>query len=154
MTTPINRRLAIDASAALSFAFQDDPNHNQAVNFVDALNSQRVKFCAPALFAYEVDSVIRLREWKGAFTRTQAIEARALIEALGVEVEYDPRDHERAFEIARQYDQPRVYDAAYAAHAEARGVELLTTDAPFYEAVNGSKKPKAAPALSRVKLLR
>lgn len=154
MTTPTNGRMGIDASVALSFAFHDDRNHVQAVALVDALNTQGMTFCAPAMFAYEVDSVVRLRQWKGELTETQAAEARSLIEALGIEVGYDPGDRDRAFEIARQYGQPRVYDAAYAAHAEARGVELVTTDAPFYEAVNGSKKPKAAPALVWVKLLR
>ena len=73
---------------------------------------------------------------------------------MPITIEYDEADRDRAFAIAQQYDQPRCYDAAYAAHAEARGVEMVTTDAPFFEAVNGSKKPKKASALTFVKLLK
>lgn len=153
MRTPQKGNMGIDASAALAFALQDDPHHVQAVSLVAALDRRNITLCAPPMFAYEVDSVLRLREWKGELTPTQVEEARTLIDALGVEIEYDAADRERALEIARQYDQPRAYDAAYAAHAEARGVELVTTDQPFYEALNGKKKPKAAPALSWVKLL-
>lgn len=154
MSDFISNPLCFDASTALAFALADDPLHGQAVALVTALNAIGTQLCAPAMFAYECDSVICLRVWKGRLSNTQAAMARAAIAALPITIEYDPRDHERAFEIARQYEQPRAYDAAYAAHAEARGVELVTTDEPFYEAVNGSKKPKAAPALSWVKLLR
>lgn len=38
-------------------------------------------------------------------------------------------------------------------YAEARGVELITTDKPFFEAANGAKRPKSAPALTFVTLL-
>lgn len=147
-------KVCFDASAALAFALKDEAQHAQALAVVRALVAQEATICAPAMFAYECESVLRLRVWKGEMTETEAAEARRFIDALGVEIEYDVADRERAFEIARQYDQPRAYDAAYAAHAEARGIELVTTDKPFHKAVNGAKKPKNAPALSWVKLLR
>ena len=146
-------KVCFDASAALAFALQDEAQHGGAVALVRALVAQDATICAPALFAYECDSVLRLRVWKGEMTETEAAEARHFIDALGVEIEYNAADRDRAREIARQYDQPHTCDAAYAAHAEARGVEMITTDKPFYEAVNGKKKPKAAPALPWVKLL-
>jgi len=117
LTLSAAQRAVFDASAALAFAFQDEPKHAEAVALVRALASQNVTLCAPALFAYEVG------------------------------------DRARAFQIARDYEQPRVYDASYAAHAGARGLELVTTDKPFFEAVNGTKKPKTAPPLSFVRLL-
>ena len=146
-------RIVFDASAALAFALPDEPCHAQAVAIVKAFAVQKVAFCAPALFAYECDSVIRLRLWKGTLTTAQSQLARAVIEALAVDIEYDANDRERALQIAATYDQPRAYDAAYAAHAESRGLELVTTDKPFWEAVNGPKKPQNAPPLTFVKLL-
>lgn len=106
------------------------------------------------MFVYECDSVIRLRVYKQTLTHAQAQLARRAIYALPITIQYDANDRDRAFEIATEYAQPRVYDAAYAAHAEARGIELVTIDAPFFEAVNGSKRPKTAPALKFVKLLK
>ena len=147
-------RVCFDASAALAFALPDEPAHAQAVAIIKAFGSQGVTLCAPAMLAYECDSVIRLRVWKGALSEAQAQTARAALKSLPIDIEYDASDRERAFDMAREYDQPRCYDTAYAAHAEARGVELITTDEPFFEAVNGSKKPKSAPPLSFVKLLK
>lgn len=146
-------RICIDASAALAFALQDDPKHLEAVAWVAALDAQGCALCAPALFVYECDSVLRLRMWKGDLDARTVAEARVLIDALRVEIEFDESDRDRAFQIAQDYHQPRAYDAAYAAHAEARGLELVTNDAPFFEAVSGSKRPKTAPALKWVKLL-
>lgn len=146
--------VCFDASMALAFALQDEPLHASAMAVVGALAKQNAQLCAPALFAYEVDSVLRLRVYKGALSEADAAQAQAVVNALSVQIEYDARNRNRAFQIARAYDQPRVYDASYAAHAEARGVELLTTDVPFFEAVNGSKKPKTAPSLPFVKLLK
>ena len=41
--------------------------------------------------------------------------------------------HARA--IARQFDQPRIYDSLYAALAELHGCEFWTADKRFYDAV-------------------
>ena len=147
-------QVCFDASAALAFALPDEPLHAQAVAIVRAFAVQGTTLCAPAMFAYECDSVIRLRLWKGSLSEAEATLARAALQSLPITIEYDEADRDRAFAIAQQYDQPRCYDAAYAAHAEARGVEMVTTDAPFFEAVNGSKKPKKASALTFVKLLK
>ena len=150
----MSKSVCVDASFALAFALKGEPLHEQAKALVRVWAGEGSTLCAPAMFAYECESVIRLRVYKGAFTQAEAEEARALIAALAVAVEFDADDQERAFQIATDYDQPRAYDAAYAAHAEARGVELVTTDAPFFEAVNGAKRPKAAPPLSFVTLLK
>ena len=145
--------VCLDASIALAFALPDEPLHSQAVDLIKNLMQQDVLFCTPAMFAYECDSVLCLRAWKKELDSEEVQLARAVIDALPIAIEYDASSQDRAFEIARQYDQPRAYDAAYAAHAEARSVELLTIDEPFYQAVNGNKKPKKAPALFWVKLL-
>lgn len=149
-----NRLVCVDASTALAAALQDDPNHAVALALLAQLGAQNVRFCAPALFVYECDSVTRLRVRQNKLSDADAQVVRTLIDALGVQVEYDGADRDRAYQIAEQYDQPRAYNAAYAAHAEARGVELITTDAPFFEAVNGDKRPKSVPPLEFVKLLK
>lgn len=145
--------ICLDASVVLAFVFPDELLHDQAVALVKALSSGDVKLCAPAMFAYECDSVIRLRLYKGELSHHEAQTARALVDALAVLVEFDPDNADRAFAISCEYDQPRAYDAAYAAYAESRRVELITADRPFFEAVNGSKRPKKLAALSFVKLL-
>ena len=46
-----------------------------------------------------------------------------------------PQMRQRAREIARQFNQRKVYDATYAALAELRGCEFWTADKVFYDAV-------------------
>ena len=151
MSVPL--KICTDASFALAAVLQDDHNHAAALKLLAELSAQNALLCAPALFVYECDSVIRLRVHQHKMTDEEAEEARALIDALQVEIEFDRADRERAFEIATIYDQPRAYDAAYAAHAQARDLDLITADRPFFEALNGDKLPEGAPALSFVTLL-
>lgn len=61
-------QVCFDASAALAFALPDEPQHAQAVAIVKAFAAQGTTLCAPALFAYECNSVIRLRLWKKSLT--------------------------------------------------------------------------------------
>ena len=145
--------VCLDASVVLAFALADEPLHQAAKALVVAFAAQNVTFRSPAIFAYECDSVIRLRVWKQTLTPAQGQLARAAIAALPIEIEFDAADRDRAFEIATLYAQPRAYDAAYAAHAQARGLEMVTTDAPFFAAVNGDQRPASVPPLDFVQLL-
>lgn len=145
--------ICLDASTVLAFVLPDEPLLDKAAALMKNLASQNIPICAPALFAYECNSVIRLRLYKGSVSEIEAQNARAVVTALPIELEYDAAIEDRAFQIACDYNQPRAYDAAYAAYAESRGVDLITADHPFFEAVNGSKRPRHTPGLSFVKLL-
>ena len=101
---------------ALAAVLQDDHNHAAALALLAQLAARNAEFCSPAIFVYECDSVIRLRVHQQKMSVESAQEARDLIEALNVQVEFDASDRKRAFQIATIYAQPRAYDAAYAAH--------------------------------------
>lgn len=149
----MSMKVCLDASAALAFVLPDDRNHAKAKLLLGAFITQGVTFCSPSLFIYECDSTISLRVWKEVMTEADAKLARAALDELPVEIGFDPTIRDRAYQISRAYDQPRCYDSTYAAFAEALEMELITTDEPFFEAVNGSKRPKNAPPLKFVRLL-
>jgi predicted nucleic acid-binding protein len=115
----------------------DEPYHAQAIALVSDLAKREARIIAPPLFLCECDSVIRLRIFKGALNGEEASQAREIIAALAVVID-DAAIYDRAFEIACLCNQPRTYDATYAALAEARGVELWTADERFYNAVSGA----------------
>ena len=138
---PKGKHVVLDASAALAFALKDEKHHPHAVALVADLLKRELRFCAPSIFAYECDSVIRRRAHLATLTPKEAREARELMAVLGVEIAYDPECRESAYSMAERYDQPRVYDAIYAAFAEARGLELWTDDERFYNAVTTGKNP-------------
>lgn len=152
MSAHATSKICLDASTVLALVLPDEPFWEKAIALMKELASRNILICAPALLAYECNSVIRLRMYKG-MSLMQAQKARAVINALPIKLEYDAANEDRAFQISCDYDQPRAYDAAYAAYAESRGVELVTADRPFFEAVNGSKRPQKTAALSFVKLL-
>ncbi len=133
-------QVCFDASAACAFALDDEPYHPQALALVAALAKQEAQIISPPMFLCECDSTIRLRVYKGALNEGEADQARQFIAALGVAIDA-AAIYDRAFEIARIYNQPRTYDATYAALAELRGVELWTADKRFYNSVTSAKKP-------------
>ena len=145
--------ICLDASTVMALVLADEPLHDQAKVKIKALIEQGTTFYAPSLFVYECESVICLRVWKKKLTLEQAALARAAVNALPITIEFDIGDRDRAFEIATTYLQPRAYDASYAAYAEARGLEFLTIDKPFFESLNGDKLPDGMPALAFVTLL-
>ena len=146
--------ICLDASTVIAFVLPDEPLHEPAKIAIQALVEQGTTFYAPSLFVYECESVICLRVWKKKLTLAQAQLARAAVAALPIVIEFDIADRDRAFAIATTYGQPRAYDAAYAAYAQARGLNFLTIDKPFFQALNGNKLPPAMPALTFVTLLK
>lgn len=58
-----------------------------------------------------------------------------LLDSAPVVLVTHPRMRQRAREIARQFNQRKVYDATYAALAELRGCDFWTADKAFYDAV-------------------
>ena len=67
---------------------------------------------------------IRRRQWS-----TAAADAAArLLSALPVEIVDIGRDRERAWELARRYDNHPLYDMVYVALAERLGHRLVTAD--------------------------
>lgn len=65
----------------------------------------------------------------------EANSALQALERAGVQIFHDPRVKERARQIARRFNQRRVYDATYAALAQLRDCEFWTADRAFYEVV-------------------
>jgi predicted nucleic acid-binding protein len=90
---------------------------------------------APPLFEYETESVLQERLYSGALTVGETDTALARLAAIDVQIVTHPDMVTRARQIARQFNQRRVYDSTYAALAEVRGCEFWTADKTFYDAV-------------------
>lgn len=95
-----------------------------------------VTFIAPPLFEYETEGVIQGYLSDGTLRTTEADDALDRLSAIGVQIITVSGMVLRAREIARQFNQERIYDALYAALAELRGCDLWTADKRFYDAVS------------------
>ena len=88
------------------------------------------------MFATEqVESVLQHRLYSGRATIAAVDASLAAFYAVGVRIVTHPDMVCRAREIARRFNQGRIYDSLYAALAELRSCEFWTADKTFYEAV-------------------
>ena len=67
---------------------------------------------------------VRRERWSGA----AADAAQALLCRLPVRLLDEPRDLDRAWDLARRYDNHPVYDLVYVAVAERQRTQLITAD--------------------------
>ena len=97
-----------------------------------------ITLIAPPLFEMETDSVIQTRVVDGKTTPDIADQTLSLLDTAPVTMTTHSRLRQRAREIARQFNQRKVYDATYAALAELRVCELWTADKVFYDTVKST----------------
>ncbi len=101
----------------------------------DGWGKEQVRLIAPTLWGYEVVSVLRNRASRCLLPPDKEAEAVAFIQALPVHMLHPPGLHQRAWELARQFDRPNAYDAHYLAMAEGENCPLWTSDERLYNAV-------------------
>jgi predicted nucleic acid-binding protein len=83
---------------------------------------------APALVWLEVSNALLTGIRRGRWDGAAADAASAKMEDLSIRSADIPADRERAFELARRYDNWPVYDMVYVALAERLGTEFYTAD--------------------------
>ena len=133
--------IVVDASLVIAWALPNERHHELARRFL--LDHQEAALVAPALYEMEIDSVLRLAVFKGSMSVNDAAVVLQVVNALPVEIVREPVVQGRevrplAREIAEQLNQPRVYDATYAALAGVLGCEFWTADERFYNSAQAA----------------
>jgi predicted nucleic acid-binding protein len=125
--------VVVDASLAVAWVIEERFTAEARALLID-WEQQQVQRTVPCWFACEVGSALYRRRRRGELT--QAAVRRAIADVLAaVTPQMDaPTTVFRAIEIADRLNQPRPYDAQYAALAEAEGCEFWTADERFYNA--------------------
>ena len=125
----------IDASVAIKWVVKGEPFRNKARRLLYDARLKDITLIGPPLLEYEVESNLQRRLHHGRATIEAVDASLSAFYAVGVRVVTHPDIVRRAREIARQFNQERIYDSLYAALAELRGCEFWTADKVFYEAV-------------------
>ncbi|MBX5465693.1 MAG: type II toxin-antitoxin system VapC family toxin [Clostridia bacterium] len=125
------RPLVLDASVALSWAFEDewDPVSERALGAVAEGGA-----AVPAVWPFEIANALAVAERRGRITTADSVRFLALLSQLPLEVE--AVGSEAAFELlelARAYSLS-AYDAGYLRLALASGAPLATRDEGLREA--------------------
>lgn len=119
-------RLVLDASVALSWAFEDESSA-YGDKVLDAI--QRGRAVVPAIWPLEVANGLRMAERRKRLTRADATQFLGLLRALPVEVQAAGTldDMEAVFSLASETGLS-AYDASYLRLAMAAGLPLASLD--------------------------
>jgi len=118
----------VDASVVVDWVAPGADPELPAVALLARLADDDAELLAPRLLLEEVSNALltglRRGRWGGAAADT----ANVLLRRLPVRLAEEARDRDRAWELARRYDNHPFYDMVYVALAERRGTQLVTAD--------------------------
>jgi predicted nucleic acid-binding protein len=118
----------VDASVVVDLVDPAIPADAPPRTLVDKLVAQGADLTAPSLLWLETSNALLTGVRRGRWDGAAADSAFALIAQMPIRSADIPADRERAFELARRYDNWPVYDMAYVALAERLGTEFYTAD--------------------------
>ena len=118
----------VDASVVVDWVAPRTATDSPAMEALGRLATQPVELSAPRLLLEEVSNALltglRRRRWTGE----EADEAFERLRTLPVRLLDTRADLERAYELARRYDQHPIHDMLYVAVAERLRTTLVTAD--------------------------
>ncbi len=131
-------QVCVDASFVLKLVLPEADSERVATLWGDWRDA-RVEILAPALLPFEATSAIRKAVHRDSLSVESGRIALAAYLTLETGIVLVAPDglHTRAWELAIQHQQPRMYDAYYVALAESLGCPLWTADERLRRAMPG-----------------
>ncbi|HKN82457.1 MAG TPA: type II toxin-antitoxin system VapC family toxin [Pyrinomonadaceae bacterium] len=127
--------VCVDASLTIKVVVTE-AGSDKADALFDQWASEETQLIAPVFFEVETDSILRQKaSLRRELTADQAQRAFASLRALPIKTKHSAEQRERAWEIAREFQFPTVYDATYLALAELRRCEFWTADEKLFKQV-------------------
>jgi len=118
----------VDASVVVDWVAPGADPQSAAMATLATLAARRVELRAPRILLEEVANAlltgVRRRRWNGA----AADLAHRELGRLPIRLIDDDRDRDRAWELARRFDNHPLYDLLYVAVAERTRSQLITAD--------------------------
>ena len=131
-------QVCIDASVALKLVV--DESASEAARAL--WRTWAVEGCqpiAPALFVFETVSALWRMVVRGDLDEESARAARDRLLAMPIRLPAPAGLLQRAWDLARRYERPQVYDSFYLALADMLDVDLWTADRRFFNALRGEE---------------
>lgn len=121
------KRIAIDASIALKWYFNDEEGGDEALGILEAHAGGRIALIAPSLLEYEMASGLAIARRRGRLAPDEAIKAMDGFTGLGIELYELGHLYAKALRLCETFGIS-AYDAAYLALAEEMKIQLVTAD--------------------------
>ena len=119
----------VDASVVVDWVAPDADPDLPALRALTRLAADDAELLAPRLLLEEVSNALLTGVRRGRWSGAAADTARGLLRQLPVRLVDEPRDLDRAWDLARRYDNHPIYDLVYVALAERRRTQLVSADA-------------------------
>jgi predicted nucleic acid-binding protein len=130
--------VCIDASVALKLVVDESASAAARVLW----RTWAVEGCqpiAPPLFVFETVSALWRMVVRGDLDEGSARAARDRLLAMPIRLPAPTGLLQRAWDLARRYERPQVYDSFYLALAAMLDVDLWTADRRFFNALRGEE---------------
>lgn len=118
----------VDASAVVDVLDPEVPDDAPARLLIDKLIASGSELVAPSLLWLEASNVLLTGIRRGRWDGAAADAAFELLARLPIRSADIPADGERAFELARRYDNWPVHDMVYVALADRLRTEFYPAD--------------------------
>ena len=128
-------RAVVDASVALKWQFEDEPDTKAALALLLDYRSGAAQLAAPSLFSYEITNAIAVAVRRQRLAQEEAEETVGDLLAIGVELVDFADLAIPTYRLAQKYNRS-VYDSAYMALAEKRTCAFYTGDLRLFNAVS------------------
>lgn len=133
-------RVCVDASLVLHLLLPDERDPGVETLWADWAR-RSAQILGPALLFAEVTSVIRLRVATGRLDADEGEKVLAAFNELPIQRRDREDLHVRAWELAKRYQRPRVYDMIYLALADVEDLALWNGDERLINAL-GDREPR------------
>lgn len=130
----MNSSVCVDASLIV-WTLVPAPLSDAAEALLSKWQREQVTLIAPALFAFEVTSSLRRLVSLKEITPEEGEEAFEKFLKIDIRLSHRQAIFPLAWELAKQFNRPRAYDAAYLAMAQLSNCEFWTADEKLYNAV-------------------
>ena len=128
------KRVVIDSSVALKWRLRDEEATSQADALLDDFLSGALGLLTTTLFDYEIANALKVAVTKGRLSEDGAMAALDDFQQYSIQ-RFDFWEIQGlAFQLARQH-QRSVYDSAYLALAQSKGLWFYTGDRRLFNAV-------------------
>ncbi len=127
----------VDASLVVDWVAPDADPELPAGAALARLAADDAELLAPRLLMEEVSNALLTGVRRGRWSGAAADAAWALLRELPLRLLDEPQDLDRAWDLARRYDNHPIYDLLYVALAERRGAQLITADSGLRQTLVG-----------------
>ena len=130
----LNSQVCVDANLVLKLVLVEEGS-SRAQHPWDTWVDADIEIVAPSLLAFEGTSVICNKVYRKLVPPEEAELMFKAFHLLGVRYLCPDGLHQKAWDLAKQFNRPQACDSHYLAPAEILGLELWTADEHLYHTV-------------------